>query len=309
MLPALLTTVLFSLSGIAANRTTRILGSVTANFFRILVATCFLGVWAHCFGGGLRGPALPIFLLSGCIGFGVGDLALYQALPRLGSRLSIMMVHCLAAPFAALVEWLWLGTKLTPLQMGCGLVILAGVSIALAPKEHLHLERRTLALGVGFGVVAALSQGLGAVVSRWACEVARQHGEPLLGIHGGITAAYQRIWGGVAVALLSLVFMNRQIPRGVRPDLAGPARTRYISKWVVLNGLSGPGFGVAFYQWALATTPTGIVLPIVALTPLVIIPFARVIDGEKPSLRSILGGAIAVCGVVGLKLGDTLLRR
>src|SRR6266404_7006895 len=103
MFPALLTTILFSISAVSAQRTTSVLGGIRANFWRIIVATVLLGVWSHLFGNGLRGAALPMFRLSGCVGFGIGDLALYQTLPRLGSRLSIMIVHCLAAPIAALV--------------------------------------------------------------------------------------------------------------------------------------------------------------------------------------------------------------
>src|SRR5688572_19719645 len=113
MLPAFLTTLLFAISAVAANRSTRVLGGVRANFFRITVSALLLAAWAHTVGSGISGKAFPYFLLSGCVGFGIGDLALYQALPRLGSRLSIMLVHCLAAPFAALIEWLWLGTQLT----------------------------------------------------------------------------------------------------------------------------------------------------------------------------------------------------
>ena len=54
------------------------------------------------------------------------------------------------------------------------------------------------------------------------------------------------------------------------------------------------------YQWALATTPSGIVLPIVACTPLVIVPFSFWLEGERPTRRSLLGGALAVAGVIAL---------
>ena len=47
---------------------------------------------------------------------------------------------------------------------------------------------------------------------------------------------------------------------------------------------------------------TGIVLAITALTPLVVIPLALWFDGERPTLRSIGGGLIAVAGVVALAL-------
>ncbi len=307
MLPALLTTVLFAISAVSANRTTRLLGGIEANFWRILVATFFLGLWAHTAGMGLSGAAFPVFLLSGCVGFGVGDLALYQTFPRLGSRLSIMLVHCLAAPIAALAEWLWLGTTLSLNQILCSLTILAGVSVALAPSEHLRMPTEVLLAGILFGTLAAGGQGFGAVLSRKAYEVAHQHGQSI----DGITAAYQRILGGVAVAVISLVCIRKRpettgpdaaLTPGVRPPFLNMRNLRPAWRWVLLNGLAGPALGVSCYQWALATTPTGIVLPIVALTPLVIIPFARVVEGERPSIRSLVGGIIAVAGVIGLTL-------
>jgi drug/metabolite transporter (DMT)-like permease len=47
------------------------------------------------------------------------------------------------------------------------------------------------------------------------------------------------------------------------------------------NALAGPFVGVSCFQWALATTPTAIVLPVVATTPLVVIPFARFAEGDQ----------------------------
>jgi drug/metabolite transporter (DMT)-like permease len=44
------------------------------------------------------------------------------------------------------------------------------------------------------------------------------------------------------------------------------------------------------------------VLAIIATTPLVVIPLARVFEGEKITARSLAGGAIGVAGVVGLTL-------
>src|SRR5262245_47142271 len=120
MFPALLTTVLFAISAVCASRATKVLGGIEANFLRVSLATVLLALWAHTFGNGFAGHAFPYFFLSGCVGFGIGDLALYQALPRLGSRLCMILVHCLAAPFGAAVEWFWLGTRITGFQVFCG---------------------------------------------------------------------------------------------------------------------------------------------------------------------------------------------
>ena len=68
--------------------------------------------------------------------------------------------------------------------------------------------------------------------------------------------------------------------------------------WLVVNAIAGPTLGVSCFQWALAERGTGVVLPIVALTPLTIIPFAMWLEGERPSRRSLAGGVVAVAGAV-----------
>ncbi|MHC1763496.1 MAG: EamA family transporter [Verrucomicrobiia bacterium] len=304
MVPALLTTVLFAISAVSANRSTRLLGGLQANFWRITLATLLLAAWAHSAGSGLSGKAFPWFLLSGCVGFGLGDLALYQALPRLGSRLAILLVHCLAAPFAALVEWLWLGTTLTGVQILSSLTILGGVGIALAPDRRLPVLRRVLITGVVFGVIAAIGQGYGAVLSRKAYQIAASAGESI----DGLTAAYQRILAGWAVAALSMAIARPNAIYGsgtAPPGIAQRWRTSW--HWVLVNALAGPTLGVGCFQWALATSPTGVVLPIVAITPIVVIPFALLVEGERPRVRSLLGGAVAVLGTVALAGGAKLL--
>ncbi len=299
MLPAFLTTVLFSISAVCAQRTTKALGGVEANLRRILVATILLALWAHTVGQGIRGKAFPLFLWSGLLGFGLGDAALYQALPRIGSRLSILLVHCLAAPCAAAVEWCWLGTRMTSTQMIAGFLILCGVALALAPGRHLRISRSVFWIGVAGGIFAAFGQGLGAVMSRQAYRIAERAGEHV----DGLTAAYQRILAGLAVAFAFWIVVRAR-NKEAKADIKEPQN---LWLWVVMNGLSGPALGVGCYQWALSERPAGVVLPIVALTPLVIIPFSRYVEGEQLRKRSLAGGAIAVIGVFLLAGGAELL--
>lgn len=305
MFPAFLTTILFSMSAVCGNRSAKLLGGTEANFWRMCFAALLLGLYGEVFGAGLAGSAFPIFLISGCIGFGIGDMALFQALPRLGSRLSVMLTLCLSSPLAAFIEWAWLGTTLSWAEIICALIILAGVALALAPDTKLQIARRELTWGLGFGLVAALCQALGAVLSRKAFAVMKLAGEDL----DGITAAYQRILGGVAVGALLLLVVKRDSifevflggsgsAKNAADDRA--ARWRRAWPWVIANALAGPALGVSCYQWALKTTPTGVVLPIVAITPLVIIPFSYHLEGERPTLRSLAGGALAVAGAAAL---------
>jgi drug/metabolite transporter (DMT)-like permease len=303
MWPAFLTTIFFSISAVCAQRTSKVLGGVEANFWRVLLATTLLAIWAHTLGQGLIGKALPMFLLSGLLGFGLGDIALYQSLPRLGSRLSILLVHCLAAPFAATTEWLWLGTRMSVMEILGAVLILAGVALALAPGKHLEIPRRTFWVGVIYGVIAALGQGMGAVFSGYASRVDRDAGTPV----DGLTAAYQRILAGLAVAIvfwLIVKWMNGKSAAvaestSTSKSFFPPASIR---PWIIANALSGPAIGVGCYQWALMQEKSGVVLPIVALTPLVIIPFSRYVEGERPTMRSLVGGLVAVAGVVLLRM-------
>ncbi len=295
MLPSFLTTILFSFSVIFAARSARVLGAGIANLCRITLATALLAAWAHGWGAGLHGPSLRWFFLSGVVGFGLGDMALFGALPRIGPRLSILLTQCLGAPIAAAAEWAWLGTTLRLADVLCAIVILAGVALALAPDRGLKVERRVFWFGVLFGVGSAMGQAFGAVISRKANGVAELAN---FQIDGG-TAAYQRIIGGVLITALAFIFMRK-----VRPTVpeADPARWRRGWPLVVGNAVAGPALGVGCYQWALKSTPSGIVLPIVATSPLVTLILARFIDGERPTRRAITGGLIAVGGAVALKI-------
>lgn len=294
MIPAFLTSALWSFSVICATRGAKLVGSVPANLTRLALAAVMLAIWAHGFGAGLGGDSLRWFVLSGVVGFGLGDIAGYEALPRIGSRLSILLMQCLAAPFAAQLERIWLGTTLTGAQVAWATVILAGVALAVAPSEHLRIDRRTLTLGVFFGVLAALGQAGGAVLSRKAYLVAADAGQH---IDGG-TAAYQRVIGGVGFVFAFFLLtrlQNNEAGNGARDWRRG-------WPWIVAHTVTGPVVGVGCYQWALGTAPSGIVLPIVATSPLLTIPWAYWLEGERPSVRSLIGGAMAVAGAVALTL-------
>lgn len=302
MFAAFLATLLFTISVTCGHRTAKLIGGVEANFWRLALATLFLGLWAYTGGSGLGGDAFPIFLISGLLGIGVGDAGLFQALPRLGSRLSLLIIQCLTAPIAALVEWRWLGTTLGAPQIFCMLLILAGVGIALSPGEHLHIPRRALMVGVVFALIGAVGNGSGAVISRKAYAVAHASGQSI----DGCTAAFQRIIGGLLIAAVLLLIAKRQFVRlpedvdDVFDTTSARDKWRRIWPWVTMNSLAGQTLGVSAMQWALETTPTGIVMSITALTPLTVIPFARAFEKEKITVRSLVGGGLAVLGVIGL---------
>ena len=310
MLAALLAMGLFATSSVAARQSIHHLGSNNASLVRILLATFLLGIYAHGWGAGFSGPSLRWFLVSGLIGFGICDTAIFIALPRLGAQLTSLMVQCLSVPIGLLTEWLWLGTRLSATQLAAISLILTGVAIALRPNRRPgSTEARhpaptpgiTPSHGPGaaalvLGVVAAAGQAWGAVLSRHGTQLARAAGQPI----DGLSVAYQRIWAGVFFIALWWLWQRRQRGAGTatnHPDW------RAASPWILANALSGPSLGVACYQWALATHPTGVVMAITALTPLAVIPLSWLLNRERPTTASVVGGILGVAGVCWLALG------
>ncbi|KAB2639037.1 MAG: DMT family transporter [Verrucomicrobia bacterium] len=299
MLAAIFTTLLFALSGLSGRRLANHLSGAQANLLRLILAASILGSYAHLCGFGVSGPAFSWLFVSGCIGFGFGDLALFHAYPRIGTRRTMVLVQCLAAPIAALTEWIWLGTLPSAAQALLGAVILLGVGIALMPGRAEVGCSHGLLVGGLFGTLAALCQAWGAVLSRKGYAVAAAQGFYIGGMGGGVNAAYQRLLGGLVVAavcVLYLKFGNR------RSAAARPADWRLAWPLIIANSLCGPAFGVSCYQWALSGAPTSIVLPIVATTPLVVMPLAHFLEGDKMTARTLLGGILAVGGGVSLAL-------
>jgi drug/metabolite transporter (DMT)-like permease len=302
MFAALLAALLFAVSAICGYRSSRQIGGAEANFWRICAAIFFLALWAHLFGGGLAGVALPWFVVSGFFGIGLGDTGYFQALPRLGSRRAVLLTQCFIPPFAILIEWLWLGTKLTGVEFFCIAVILTGVAVALAPGDHAKIPPRQLGIGVAFTIFAAFCSALGAVYSRKAYFIAHAAGEhPDPG-----TTGYQRVLGGLlipGIILLAAKWRSARAHGGVLEEKTfqvSREKWRRIWPWILGNSLAGQTLGVTCVQWALERTPTGIVMTITAMTPVILLPMTRIVEGEKIGIRSLAGALVAVAGVIGL---------
>lgn len=282
-------TFLFSCSVILARRSSAHLGPWHSFALRTLLASLILFPLAHFLGAGFSGPALGWFILSGLIGFGLSDLALFRSLDHLGSRLSLLMVQCLAAPFAVLIEWLWLRTLPSPAALAFGALILLGVGLALAPAGPASTLSHLPWKGLAWGILAAAGQGAGAVLSRHGFATAALAGTPL----DALSSTAQRMLGGLTFVLL-LALLLRRLP------LPAPHAFRCGGLWALGNALAGPVLGVACYQAALRDHPSGLVLPIVATAPLVVIPMAWWWENDRPSPRTLAGTILAAVGVAAL---------
>lgn len=306
---AALSAALFSgITPVVAGRGIKLMGFVRANVIRLLFAVAILSVWAFAFGQGLRGEAL-LFGSAGALGFGLGGLLLLAALPRLGAPLASLIEESVAAPVAALVAWVAYSDKVTTNQaVFCG-VILVGVAIGLLPYVRATAGKGVAASGVTLGValalLAAAAQGISFAATRHGMQLMKQaHTPPDV-----ITVAFQRLIGGLVVALAVYLIArfvwqrrwgfagaDRQV-RSVFSSERGKLTTRPLF-WGSLNALFGPILAVTSTVWAQQTMNAGVVQSIVALAPMVSVPFAFWLEGHKPAKLWYVGAVVSIVGLV-----------
>jgi len=288
---ALGTLLCFAITPVFAQGAMERLGSIAANFWRLLVAVLLLGGWTWIFGSRVS-PAVEVWLLLGGVaGFGVGGAALFLSLPGLGASLSTLVVQCGAVAAAVAIEWLWLERSLTYFQLLSVIIIVGGVALGLLPRSW-PVSRSHFHAGFAWAVVSAIGQGAGAVISRKAFVLAAAQ---RCVVDPG-TAAFIRAIGGLIVATLWFAILSAL-------RRAEPRATRSAWRWVLANAITGPVLGVTCYQWALRSAPAALVQPIVAAAPLLTVPLAIAIgDAPRPRLTYYAGTALAVAGTALLLL-------
>ncbi|HRK32464.1 MAG TPA: DMT family transporter [Tepidisphaeraceae bacterium] len=319
---ALGTAVCWMISAIAFENASRRVGSVPVNLIRLLVAFALLsalGWWrfGNVLPAGASAEQWKLLLLSGLLGFFVGDLALFRAFVVLGARLTTLLM-CLAPPIAAVTEWLWLGNPITLLQGMGMLVTLAGVSwvvfekpapedAAPGPAPEYESEARLGGPGttvleyragqavrhitpwaIFLGVVAAAGQGVGLVCTKVAMST-----PPAL---DAFTATQIRIIAGVATFIGLVVFTGRV------GDCGAALRDRTAVLLLTIGAIAGPFLGVSLLNKAVELIPSGVAQTITSLVPVLIIPISVFVLKEQVRWRAVAGALVAVAGVAMLVL-------
>lgn len=299
MLPAILTAVLFAFSAVASQRSTRIFGAIQANCFRLCIACSVLGLLTWCVDASRGVPSLhrelfPRFFLSGMVGFGIGDIALFLAYARLGSRLTILINWCSASLFAAAGD-VWLRGKGLALPQWAGVAaIMGGLCIALWPAGE--SRRKHPVTGVLFAIIAGVGMGMGTVLSGQANDAgAALH----LEVHG-ISQAFQRATAGATAALIAFFYVKKYVPARRSED--STKKWKHKPFWLVSTALLGPVMGVSCFQWALLELhSSAVVVAIASTSTLLVIPLARMMEKDKPGGRELAGTALAAAGVIALR--------
>ncbi|MEE2808969.1 MAG: EamA family transporter [Verrucomicrobiota bacterium] len=293
---AIVTALLFAFSAICNTKVSRLMDQITANLIRLLFATFLLGIATLIIEPHSFHPEASMWLIfSGIIGFGIGDIALFLALSKIGSRLTILINFCTATLIGALSDWIWLDDSIKKENLIYIFLIFAGLSFALYPKNLRSINASSYKIGILAAIIAGLGQGMGASISRHATAIA-DYNEIFI---GGTSQAFQRVLAGSVFLLIIFLFRKFIGHQGIRPT-----HNNKPIPWLILASLFGPVLGVSCFQASLMTMTSGESMAIVATSPILLIPLALFFEKDKPTVLSVLGGTLAVAGVIGMALSS-----
>lgn len=293
---AISTAFLFAFSAICNTRVTQLMEAISANLARLTIASISLGIITFCFDPNSFHPEASAWLLfSGIVGFGIGDIALFMALFRIGSRLTILINFCVATIIGSFSDWVWLGDAIGSRECLSITLILGGLSVALLSGRAQKKWRGSFKIGLIAAIIAGIGQGMGASISRHADSIAIANGITI----GGSSQAFQRVLAGCLFLLL--VFSCKNLKKSGTNQLE--SRKKPLG-WLFAAAMFGPVLGVSCFQASLKSMTSGEAMAIVSTSPLLLIPLAFIFENDRPTTQSVIGALFAISGVIAMALAQ-----
>ena len=271
------------------------LGNLTLNVLRMALALLFSVVLFGVVTGNILPPgasaeACGWMLLSGLVGYVIGDFCLFQCYIIIGSRYGQLFMT-LAPLSAALMAWVTLGQQMTFMSIVAMLVTLFGISISVLGRGEHHKVSLKLPLnGILFAVGAAVCQGVGLVLSK----IGMDYYEPSASMPEWLvpfSANFYRCVAGIIGFTFLLYYRD-----GIAPLREAMHDKKGLSV-ATATTIFGPFVGVGFSLMAVQYTAAGIASTLMAMTPIIIILPAYWLFHEKITWKAILGALISVIGV------------
>lgn len=299
---AIITSTLWTGNSILFTAAGKRIGPISVNAIRIAIAVVLLSATHIIFFGTVIPDANSdqwLWMgLSGIIGLGIGDFALFSAFVLIGPRKSLLLMSI--APIVSVIFsyllleevlglWAIIGIAVT--LVGIIIVILErevrGIQTNEADRKNESVEKRNM-LGISLGVIGAVGQGLGLVFAKYGIfNAADNISNPL----DSLSATLMRMLVGAIFVWLVITFW------GKLPEIRKGIEDRQGVKLTSAGAFIGPFLGVWFSMVAVSYTQVGIAMTLMSLMPVMVIPVVWVLNKEKTNWRGIAGAVVAVIGV------------
>ena len=270
------------------------LGNLPLNVLRMALALIFSLLLFWFAAGSLCPIIIPAeacgwMLLSGLVGYVIGDFCLFQCYIIIGSRYGQLFMT-LAPLAAALMAWMTLGQQMSQISIVAMLVTLVGISISVLGRgEHRRVSLKLPLNGVLYAIGAALCQGFGLVLSKIGMDHYDVNAMPEWLVP--FSANFFRCVAGI-IGFTILLYMRE----GFLP-LREALHDRKGMGVAVATTIFGPFVGVGFSLMAVQYTAAGIASTLMAMTPIIIILPSYWLFHQKITWKVVLGALISVLGV------------
>ncbi len=293
------------------------MGSLPFNTIRMTMSLAFLVITLWLVMGVpypryADGGTWTWLLLSGVVGYVIGDYCLMQGYIHIGSRFGQLFMT-LSAPTAAITGRVFLGEQMRPTAIIGMIVTLSGIALSILSKsddtQQHGIRFKLPARGVFYATMAGICQGLGLVMSK----AGLTHYDAALSAAGiahdavfegallqlpvsvsmSFAATTIRAYIGLAGFFLTLIIFNRDGLEKLRRAVSDRK-----AMWCVFaSTIFGPFIGVSASLLATQFTSAGIAQTLFALTPILIIAPAAVLFHQKVTAREVIGAVVSVAGV------------
>lgn len=291
----------WTVTAIVSEVATKRMGVLVTNVWRLLFAMICSGALMWVFTGDCwpvyaDGDTWTWMLLSGFVGYFLGDWCLFNSYIYIGSRFGQLFMTI--APIASAISaWVMLGQTMSWMAVFAMVVTISGIAISVLGRAEsgkgvsLQLPWK----GVLFGIGAGIGQGLGLVLSKvgmdaYSLAIPASRSEEIMP-YIAFSANQIRCVAGVLCFALWLVMRREtnQLPQLFHDGKAALSLS--------LAVLFGPFLGVAFSLVAVQYTAAGIASTIMAITPILIIVPSYYIFHQPITLKGVIGAFISVVGV------------
>jgi len=288
----LATSFFFAMTAIIFTKTGNMIGAQVTNRVRLLLALSYLVILNLI----LFHEPLPFsagssrwwwLSLSGIIGLSLGDAFLFQSLVSLGTRLGSLLLS-LAPIFGSIIAWIFFGESLTALQITGIIMALAGIGwVVMSHQEPANTPRGHTQRGVIFGVLGALGQAVGLVLSKQ-----------------GMTGDFSPFQGNAIRMLAAVIFIwiGAVIQRQAGETITEVRKQPQALGLIALGALLGPVLGVSASLLAVQHADIGVASTLMGLPPVIVLPISYFVFKEKVGWQAIAGTLLAIAGVAVLFL-------
>lgn len=292
---AVIVAVLWTANSILFTAAGKRIGAIGVNAFRIVLAVLLLGI-THIIILGTLIPAANssqwLWMgVSGIVGLGIGDFALFAAFVKIGPRRSLLLM-ALAPVCSVIAGYLMLNESLGFWSILGITITLLGIVIVVFEKKEEDKVRTYMGgqklWGIILGIIGAVGQGVGLVFSKYGMiNAADDPSRPL----DSLSATLIRMAIGAVFVWICVIAAGKFSE--IRKSFSDTRALKLTSG----GAFVGPFLGVWFSMIAVTYAQVGVAMTLMALTPVFIIPVVWILYKEKTNPKGILGAVIAVVGV------------